>query len=43
MYRRASKAKLPENQGNLDISFSEAERRVSDIEFPNVNSDLSQG
>jgi hypothetical protein len=43
IYRRASRAKLPEIQGNLDISFSEAEQRVSDIELPNVNSDFSQG
>ena len=43
IYRRASRTKLPEIQGNLDISFSEAERRVSDIEHPTVNSDFSQG
>jgi hypothetical protein len=43
IYRRASRAKLPEIQGNLDITFSEAERRVSEIDLPIVNSDLSQG
>ena len=43
IYQRASRAKLPEIQGNLDISFSEAERRVSEIDPPIVNSDFSQG
>ena len=43
IYRRASRAKLPEIQGNLDITFSEAERRVSEIDLPIANSDLSQG
>ena len=43
MYRRTSRAKLDEIQGILDISFSEAQRRVSSIESPIVNSDFSQG
>ena len=43
IYRRASRAKLPEIQGNLDITFSEAERQVSEISPPIVNSDFSQG
>jgi hypothetical protein len=32
IYRRASRAKLAEIQGNLDISFSEAEPRINDSE-----------
>ena len=43
IYRRASLAKLPEIRGKLDITFSEAERRVSEIDPPIVNSDFSQG
>lgn len=43
IYRRASRAKLPAIQGNLDITFSEAERRISEINLPIVNSDFSQG
>jgi hypothetical protein len=43
IYRRASRAKLAEIQGNLEITFSEAERRVSDIDSPTVNSDFNQG
>jgi hypothetical protein len=43
IYRRASRAKLPEKWGNLDISFSEAERRVSESVFPIVNSDFREG
>jgi hypothetical protein len=43
IYRRASRAKLPEIQGNLDITFAEAQRRVSEIDCPIVNSDFSQG
>lgn len=43
MYKRASKAKLPEIWAKLDISFTEAERRVSDSSVPTVNSDFSQG
>lgn len=42
MYRRASRAKLLEIQGNLDISLTEAERRVSDSNLPIVNSDFGQ-
>jgi len=43
IYRRASRAKLPETQGNLDIAFTEAQPRISDSELPIVNSDFSQG
>jgi len=43
IYRRASRAKLPEIRANLAITFSEAERQVSDIDPLNVNSDFSQG
>ena len=43
IYRRASRAKLLEIQGNLDIRFTEAERRVSGIYSPIVNSDSSEG
>jgi hypothetical protein len=43
IYRRASRAKLPEIQGNLDITFSEAERQVSKTDPPIVNSDFRQG
>ena len=43
IYRCASRAKLPEIQGKLDITFSEAERRVSETDTPIVNSDFSQG
>jgi hypothetical protein len=41
IYRRASRAKLSEIQGNLDISFSEAKPRVSDSDLPIVKSDFS--
>jgi len=43
IYRRASLEKLPAIQGNLEITFSEAERQVSEIDPPIVNSDFSQG
>ena len=43
IYRRANREKLPEIRGNLDITFSEAERRVSESDPPFVNSDFSQG
>lgn len=43
MFRRASRAKLAAIRGNLDITFSEAELRVSEIDSPTVNSDFSQG
>ena len=43
IYRRASQAKLREIQGNLDITFSEAERQVNESESPSVNSDFSRG
>jgi excisionase family DNA binding protein len=43
IYRRASRLKLPEIQGNLDIRITEAERRVSNSNLPIVNSDFNQG
>ncbi|MGA2910058.1 MAG: helix-turn-helix domain-containing protein [Terracidiphilus sp.] len=43
IYRRASRAKLSEIQGNLDITFTKTERRVSETDSPIVNSDFSQG
>lgn len=43
IYRRASRAKLSEIQGNLDISLLEAEPRISESNLPIVNSDFSQG
>ncbi len=43
IYRRASSAKLPEIQAILDITFSEAELRVSETDSPTVNSDFRQG
>ena len=42
IYRRANWAKLPEIGGNLDITFSEAERQVSKTDPPIVNSDFIQ-
>ena len=41
IYRRASRAKLPEIQGNLDITLAEAQRRVSETDPPSLNSDFS--
>jgi len=41
IYQRASVAKLPEIQGNLDITFAEAQRQVNESEQPIVNSDLA--
>jgi hypothetical protein len=43
IYRRASRTKLAGIQGNLGISFSEAERQVSKTDPPIENSDFSQG
>jgi len=43
IFRRASRAKLAAIRGNLDITFSEAELRVSEIDSPTVNSDSRQG
>jgi plasmid maintenance system antidote protein VapI len=40
IYRRASKAKLAQMRGKLDIRFREDQRRVSDSDCPSVNSDL---
>ncbi len=43
IYRRASRAKLAQIKGKLDITFVEAQRHVSERERPIVNSDFSQG
>lgn len=43
IFQRANRAKLAENWGNLDISFSEAERRVSETDSPIVNSAFREG
>jgi Helix-turn-helix domain len=43
IYRRASMAKVPEIQGNLDITFSEAERPLNESNFPSINSDFNPG
>jgi hypothetical protein len=43
IYRRASRAKLPEIRGKLDITFVEARRQVSETNEPIVNSDFSKG
>ena len=40
IYRRASRAKLDEIQGDLDITFTEAPRQVNESNEPIVNSDL---
>jgi hypothetical protein len=42
IYRRASLAKLVQIQGKLNITFVEAERRVSETHKPIVNSDMEQ-
>lgn len=43
IYRRASRVNLPVIQGKLDITFTEAERRVSETDPPIVNSDFRRG
>jgi hypothetical protein len=43
IYRRASRAKLGQIQGKLDITFAEAERQVSESSLPIENSDFSKG
>jgi len=43
IFRRASLAKLAQIRGELDITITEAERRVSKTDPPTVNSDFSQG
>ncbi len=43
IYRRASQTKLPMILGDLDITFSEAEMRISKSDPPTVNSDYNQG
>ncbi len=40
MYRRVSRAKLPAIQAELEVTFAEAERQVSESQQPTVNSDL---
>jgi hypothetical protein len=41
IYRRASRAKLDEIQGDLDITFTEAPRQVNESNEPIVNSALA--
>ena len=43
MNRRVSLVKLPQIQGKLNVTFSEAQRRVSESNEPTVNSDFRQG
>lgn len=43
IFRRASLAKLALSRGKLDITFAEAEKGLSEIDPPIVNSDFSQG
>jgi hypothetical protein len=43
IYRRASRAKLPEIWGKLDITLVEARRQVSETNEPIVTSDFSKG
>jgi hypothetical protein len=43
IYRRVSLAKLPQVRGKLEVTFLEAQRRVSEPGDATVNSDLSQG
>jgi hypothetical protein len=43
IYRRASKASLVGNWGNLDITFAEAKRQVNESDGPTANSDFRQG
>ena len=40
MYRRASRGKLLEIQGRLDITFVEGQRQVNESSTPTVNSDF---
>lgn len=42
MYRRASMAKLEPIRVELDITFAEAERQVSESDCPSVNSEFKQ-
>jgi hypothetical protein len=42
IFRRASVSKLAQIRGNLDITFAEAERQVSERNSPTVNSDFRQ-
>ena len=43
IFRRVSLAKLAQIRGELDITFTEAERQVSETHSPTVNSDFYQG
>jgi hypothetical protein len=43
IFRRASLAKLAQIRGKLEITFVEAQRRVSEPDDATVNSDFSQG
>ena len=40
IYRRVSLVKLPQIQGKLNVTFSEAQRQVSESSEPSVNSDF---
>ena len=43
IYRRASLTKLPQVRGKLEVTFLEAQRRITEPGDATVNSDLSQG
>lgn len=43
IYRRVGLAKLPQIQGKLEVTFTKAQRRISETSFPIVNSDFNQG
>ena len=43
IFRRASLPKLAQIRGNLEITFAEAQRQVSESIQPTVNSDFEQG
>lgn len=43
MYRRASLARLTQFRGELEITFTEPGRRVTELDVPTVDSDLEGG
>ncbi len=43
IYRRVSLAKLEQVRGKMNVTFSEAQRQVSERNEPTVNSDFRQG
>ena len=43
IFRRASRAKLAQIQGKLEVTIAEARRQVSERNEPTVNSDFRQG